>query len=629
MRNRCCIILLLVLCSTFLFAQSHVSVPVDDSVYYILEAAQLRGLCNPLPKVKPYSRAVVLSAIQEILGSGGRLGDTERQILENAGKKYGNAGSGLDWQRGSWRFDTQIKNTGIKFAGDIGVGLESLSGAGINLSGGDSDWGTDSWISAISNGDIGEHFSWGFTIAGGLLRAPRSELGKHWTYYSGFPTWDDREKKDSQPESYYNREVSVYSEPVPFFPYTFRKGWDGVLFGSGGISAGGHKAWPDGFGMGSSIISELDGVLFGDALSLRFGRLRHEWAGMSNGSSLVLNAAAQPFMAVEATFAPIPWFSFSALTGVLEYYNENGIKDSAWTSQNVFSIEQLEFNFKNYFHFDVGSTAVWPKRFELGYIFPINNNFMYQNNLGDFDNLGLFSNLQFQYPGIASLWLSLFIDEIEISSVKRMFELDRHMFAYQAGVKTAIPWLSFTQITLSYTKIEPYTYTHTRIYTPWNNPGTKGDLPMETSYLNNGVGIGYYLPPNSDELLLRFDTMPFTQTKLHFQYQMIRHGAEFGPHQVDGSSYLSELDPEDRSSKKVLEKDFLKDGAYQWMHIIKAGGDFRFSKLPLTIYGEAGVVFSYFKDVDDEAYKGESTISSDKYPESTGFIFTLGFRLFL
>jgi hypothetical protein len=604
-----------VLCSGFLSAQSHVSVPLDDPVYYILDAAQSRGLCEPLPMVKPYSRSVIVSAIREILGSGIRLSDAEQRILENAEKRFGNTEAGLNWRRGAWRFDARIKNSGIKFAGDIGVRLESLFGVGINLSDGDADWGTDSWISAYTNGDIGEYFSWGFNISGGILRAPRSGLGSYHTYYENYSDTDPADSYDDQ-------EITTYGQAVSFFPYTFRKKWDGILFGSAGASAGGHKAWPDGFGMGSSIISELDGVLFDGALSLRFGRLRHEWAGMSNGGSLVLNSAAQPFMALEATFTPFSWFSFSALTGVLEYYNENGIKASAWTSQNAYSIEQLEFNYKNYFHFDIGSTVVWPKRFELGYIFPINNNFMYQNSIGDFDNMAVFSNLRFQYPGIASLWLSFFIDEIELSSITRIFDLDRHMFAYQAGIKTAIPWLSFTQITLSYTKIEPYMYTHTRIYTPWNNAaGSAGSVvPMETAYLNNGVGIGYYLPPNSDELLFRFETMPLVQTKLRFQYQMIRHGADHGPDQVDGSSYRSELDPSGRDSKWQLKKDFLHDGAYQWMHVGKIGGEHTLRGLPINAFVEGGFVYSY--------YTNYTSINKARYPALTSIILTIGFQMF-
>jgi hypothetical protein len=319
----------------------------------------------------------------------------------------------------------------------------------------------------------------------------------------------------------------------------------------------------------------------------------------------------------EATFRPAYWFSFSSLTGVLEYFNAKGIMESAWTSQNAFSIEQLEINYKNYFHFDVGSSVVWPKRFELGYIFPINNNFMYQNNIGDFDNMGVFFNVKGQYPGLGALWFSAFLDEVEVSSVSRIFELDRHMFAFQAGVKALIPWFPFASIRLSYTKIEPYTYTHTRNFVPWYDSHGNADEAMEVSYTNNGVGLGYYLPPNSDEVLIRFDTRPGIGTGAHFQYQMIRHGADHGPDQVDGSSYLSELDPDNRGQQS---KNFLHDGAYQWMHIVKIGADHTFPNLPLQVFGEAGVVFSY--------YTNYSAGNGAAYPNSTAIIVTLGFHIF-
>jgi hypothetical protein len=346
-------------------------------------------------------------------------------------------------------------------------------------------------------------------------------------------------------------------------------------------------------------------------------------------------------MALEASFNPISWFAFSSMTGILEYYywSPDGLKDSAWTSQNAFSIEQLELNWKNYFHFDLGSTVVWPKRFELGYIFPLYANFMYQNNLGDFDNMGFFANLRGSWPGIGSLWFSVFADEIEISSIERIFELDRHMFAYQAGLKTAIPWLPFASLRLSYTKIEPYNYTHTKIFTPWNNaafddPGKA----MDTSYTNNGVGLGYYLPPNSDEILVRLESLPTPGFGVHLQYQMIRHGAEFGAHQVDGSSYFSELDPDGRdgSSKPWLKKFFLHDGAYQWTHIIKAGASYRFPNLPFSVFGEAGLVYSWYTDVPDDGTplgylsksQAYSRTDSGEYPASTGFILSIGVRIF-
>jgi hypothetical protein len=254
---------------------------------------------------------------------------------------------------------------------------------------------------------------------------------------------------------------------------------------------------------------------------------------------------------------------------------------------------------------------------------------MYQNNIGDYDNMAIFGNLKVQYPGIAALWISGYIDEIEVSSIKRMFELDRHMFAYQVGASGAIPHLPFASASLSYTKIEPYTYTHTRNLNPWN-----GDTPMVTSYINNGMPLGYYIPPNSDEIKLRFEMLPAPRTQTHFQYQMVRHGADYGSFSVDGSSLLSELSAPNRSSEPLLRKYFLKDGAYQWMHIVKVGGEHTFEKLklPFTVFGEVGLVFSYFTNIGetfDGSPQGYSVIDTQEYPKSTAFIVNLGIRMFL
>jgi hypothetical protein len=289
----------------------------------------------------------------------------------------------------------------------------------------------------------------------------------------------------------------------------------------------------------------------------------------------------------------------------------------------------VELNYKNYIHLDFGSTAVWPKRFELGYLLPPIDNFLYQGNIGDFDNMALFFNLKGQYPGIANVWVSFFLDEI--NPEKEIFELDKSMYAFQIGGSAYIPWLPFTSASLRYTKIEPYTYTHTREVVPWYD----NSLLMETSYTNNGRSLGYYLPPNSDELLFRLESIPTVNTTAHLQYQMIRHGADFGDSAVDGSSLLSELDPSGRSTKPELRKYFLRDGAYQWFHIVKLGAAHTFyinNFIPFQLFGEAGVVFSYFTNIDGKANSGEAfdytVIDTVEYPKTTTFIATIGIRIF-
>ena len=621
-------ILVFILFCGNLFAQTHVSVPVDHSIYYLLNQAELRGLCSPLPAVKPYTRGRIAEAIDEILAAEprrfGSLTDAEKAILEKAREEFTKGEEGLDLANGMYRFDVQGKKGG-SFSGDVGVSLESLNSAAYYKEDDKTYVGTDTWGTLSFKGDVGENFSFNVDFYAGFLMAERKMLGTYDIYAS--------EKEYDTPADFNKDRVDTYSQPLAYFPYAYQKRWDGFMFPLGNVTASSMVSWPDEFSMGTGMMAEMAGSAFDDMLLLRAGRIQREWGAMAPGNSLVLNGTARPFVGMEMIFNPVSWFSFSSLTGSLEFYNAESISEPALSFQNAFSIQQIDLNYKNYFHIDFGSTAIWPKRFEFGYIFPLIDNFLFQNFIGDFDNMAIFLNIKGQYPGLGALWFSLFLDEAEVSSLSNVFKKDRHMFAFQFGLQGVIPGLPFASFTLSYTKIEPYNYTHQKIITPWYS-----DNLMETAYVNNGVSLGYYLPPNSDELKLRFDIRPWLQTAAFFQYQLIRHGADYGRHQVDGSSLISELDG-GRGSKVSLGKDFLHDGAYQWMHIFKIGGEHKFSSLPVTIFGEAGIAYSYFTDISDPKYENyhpredmkDSTprpLADGSYHTTTAFILTIGFRIF-
>ena len=616
---------------TQLFAQNHVSVPLNHPVYYILDQAEARFLCSALPLVKPFTRGRILEAINEILqaepGRFGGLNEYERKILYDTRAEFSKGKAGKDLWKGIYRFDIENKK-GIHFAGDMGIAMESFNSFSYFVEDGESNFGTDTWFTLFLKGDVGENFSYGVDISGGLLLAKRSILGTYDTFAS--------ELEEDPAGEHINQRLDTFSHPLAFFPYTYQKRWDGFMFPLGSsITSSGFEFWPDELSMAPSMLAELSGTAFGDMLFLRAGRLQREWGGLTPGGSLVLNAAARPFFGIEALFNPVPWFSFSSITGLLEFYNGyGGIYDAAQTFQNAFSLYQLELNYKNYIAIGFGSGVIWPKRFELGYIFPLIDNFLYQNFIGKNDNASLHLNLRARYPGLGGIWFSIFADEMEVSSIKRAFELDRHMFAFQAGLQAVIPGIPFASLTLSYTKIEPYNYTHQSNFVPWYDR-TEG--PMEKAYVNNGVSLGHYLLPNSDEIKLRFDIHPLPKMRGHWQYQLIRHGADFGPHQVDGSSLLSELDTSGRGNKASLLKNFLNDGAYQWMHIMKIGAEYSFGSLPLSVFAETGFVYSYFTDISDDQYAkynptpaGQSARPPAEgiYRTLTSYLLSLGFKIF-
>jgi len=600
-----------------LFAQTHNSVSLENQAYYILEQAEARGLCNPLPGARPYTKSVVIAAINEILYSekAENLRKTELEILEQYIAAFSKPKTGMDWQRGVWHSESNIDKTDIEFSFNIGVSVDIEGSIGIYSDEGEY-YGSETWIQAYVNGDLGGHVSYDFIFNGGLMRAPRKELGTYNTFYETY-------KNDYTPE-YENRKIDIYSEPLTHFPYTYKKRWDGSIYYFDDVAA--TQKWPVDFAGGYGLPAELTASFLDNKLILRLGRITREWGSMSFGSSLALNRMARPFLGIEGEFFPVPWFGIASMTGVLEYINKEGIYVSPWTSQNAFSITMLQFRYKNYFFLDFTDAVIWPKRFELGYISPITNSFFYQNNVGKFDNMSITINMKLQYPGLGNIWFSIFVDEMRLTT--DLPTLDRQMVAMQGGFNLPLPFLPFTSLKFSYTKINPYTYTHQRNYEPWY-----GGLRMEKLYANNGVCLGYYLPPNSDEFLARFQIMPVKNVTAHLQYQMIRHGADFGPNAVDGSNLQSELDSQDRDDNPVLKRFFLHDGAYQWSNIIKIGAEWNLSKAPVSFYGEAGTVISFFTDIiegnaNDGTARPHSKVDTSDYPKSTGFIITFGFKIY-
>jgi hypothetical protein len=610
-------ICLLVFLNMQLPAQNHTSVALESQVYYVLEQAELKGLCAPLSGSRPYTRSTIIAAVNAILDSESdkKLSGAERDILQQYLDQFAQPKKGMDWQRGVRHGETAVGKNETPLTLNVGGSLDTEFSSGLYSAFKERYFGAEVWLRVFLNGDIGGNFSWEFSGEGGMMKVPRNKLGAYNTYYDGFESYGQ----------YVNQTITINSEPLSHFPYTYKKRWDGSVFPFSAIDN--FESWPDSVSGGYNLLSEMAASFFENRLIVRLGRISREWGSASFGSSLALNQAARPFLGIEAEFSPISWFSIASMTGILEYNNTDGIKNSAMSFQNAFSISMMQFRYKNYFMFDLGETVVWPKRFELGYVSPITNSIFYQNNIGDFDNMGMFFTLKGQYPGIGNIWFSLFWDEVWWTL--DWHERDRSMLAWQAGANFPLPFLSFSSIKLSYTVVNPYCYTHNRNFNPWYG----GDLPMATLYANNGASLGYYLPPNADEILVRFKTMPVKNLTAHLQYQLIRHGADFGPSAVDGSNLLSELDPDGRSSKDILKRYFLRDGAYQWSHIARIGAEWNLPRIPLALTGEIGAVISYFTNIDAEAnVTGQphdyAVIDTADYPKSTGFIVKLGVRVF-
>jgi hypothetical protein len=592
---------------SFGFSQSHVSVPLENDVYYVIDNALSRGLCSLPPSAKPWSENTVKKLLNEMLASS-KLSVMESDVVNNLLAQFEQK-PGLNLKNGKYYSEKIISNESVlsksnennspdKITVDAGL-TSALSGSGAYYFDQEEFWGGfDLWLTAHVGGDLGKYVSYYGDIGVALISAERENLGSEKVMVNDPANTDV---------------ADMFSYPLGFFPYSYESSWSGLVFPLKTLDDGEQAAWADSASIGFNLFSEISGAFFNDILQWRVGRNYHEAAGIVEGSSLVLNKAAQPFAGYELQFNPLSGLNIYSLTGGLEFFGREGNKESAEKFQNAFSLTMLSYNFKNYAQIDVGTVAVWPKRFELGYLLPFSLPLLYQNNIGDFDNVSLFGNLKLQYPGLGFLWFSLYVDEMEVRN--NFFHLDREMYAFQTGLRWNLPFLNFSTFTVSYTKIEPYCYTHPKTNVPWYGSS------MEESYTNHGYGLGYYLPPNSDELKLAFNTIVSEQTSLDVQFQMIRHGADYGSQMVDGSSYLSEMKYKNLTSDSILRKDFLNDGAYQWLYVLKAGSTYKLKNLPIEFSLNAGAVFSYWT-LDDKI------IDDNEYPSRNGIVADIGVRIF-
>ncbi|MDR2759335.1 MAG: capsule assembly Wzi family protein [Spirochaetaceae bacterium] len=589
-------------------AQQYTSVSLDHEAYKVIENAVFRGIIARPPSAKPWQEFTVRQLLREILDAEPGLNSpVERDIVSAVLAEFERK-PGLDLQRGAHYLERPLPKDS-HYSLDTGMSWET----NFNVTG-TGKIGTVNMGTVYLDGDIGNYLSYDFNIRAGILKIDRDMLGER----PNAPYFDPKDDDPpTDPPSY----SPVFSLPA-YFPYSFSKVWEAAIFKPKELSS--YSEWPDTLSFGYEIISEIGTALVDNRLQFRFGRMRRDWGLGENGLSLFMNSHARPFMALEGTAIAAPWMYFSFLTGALEYQKITDQWSDAASFQSLFSLAMLEFNSKEHFHFDFGSATIWPKRFDLGYVFPVNSNFFYQNNVGDFDNLALFANVEYRLTGIGKIWGSLFVDEINLK--RDFFILDREMYALQGGIKVMLPWLPFASVNLQYTKVEPYCYTHEYTSTPWHS------VLIDTAYTNNGEPLGYYLPPNSDEFLLRVESMFLPEANAHVQYQLIRHGVEYGPGRVDGSSLQDKMLKKNNNTKKY----FLRDGVYQWSHVVKIGGGYSFKtrKIPVSVYGDFGIVVTQFTSTDAPPGSEEDRffhfVSKDDpdYKPNVGVIFSVGFKIF-
>jgi len=600
-----------------LSAQSHNAIPVTETALYdFLEIARIRGLTGSIRATRPYAKSLVAATLHEIEGKKDRLSAHEQSVLEDMIERYA-----VDTNK-AFNLDGDVRISHDIFPTTFGAYIRGK----MSLDAGEEDsLGANGLVGAYIKGDIGEYVSWGIDAsAGGFLvdnyDTKRSYGPKGWT------------------------------------PYSYTKIWDGGLHPITRLSS--FVQMPTSPSVGYSYSPEIAAAFWDNRVSLRFGRIRHHW-GIGEGS-LQLDLGARPFFAYEWNISPFKQVSITSIAGILEYgenfrnHKDYHIKYTSREQQNMFSALHVEVTPLNWLYLSFFDAVVYVKRPEWGYIFPIMSRFLSQNNSGDFDNLMMGGTIGLSWPGILQTYFSVYLDEARFTAGD-FFHNPANMYSFQAGIKVPIPGIPWSNLTLQYTKIEPFTYTHYYyVDSPWFTPpdaaddnGRTGkpngvpDYAMDTGYMNGGESLGYGLEPNSDELMLKLTSHFRRGITWSGEYRMIRHGFPGSvPESVDGSSFdawgfspkkedpkegevviTPDNDPNGAYSGK--KKNFLCDGIYEWFHIVTLGGtlDTRLWNEPVQFGLQYSFVALYYTDFKKRG--NFRPINNSSYPNEYRNILTI------
>lgn len=642
-------VLMLLMTVVALNAQTNVTIDISDDVYGFLKIAETKGYCDRLPNARPYTQKFIISTLREIKEAvldteDSKKKDSELQTVEYFLSRYTDT-EGLDLSRLAYKETTTVG--GIPLSFEFSNTDEAFYSSGFYSDSSLDSSGYELFHTFNFIGDIGKSVSYRSSAYVGLTKMDLQQVGND--YLIGYWWYDDYRLNtslnpndpDGMPQE---RTINTWRNNS-VLPYSYRKKWDGSVYYLSNLTSSGLEGWPFDPAIAFGMYGDLRGSFLDDHLTIGMGRIYHEWGAMDINSSLVFNSNAAPMMSFDTSIKLLPWLSFDTLTGICEFPNASYINYNAWAGawrardpvnndypivdsmffQNAYSIGMFNFDSARW-HFDFGSTCIWPKRFELGYMFPLIDRVVYQNSVGDFDNLALFGNLKHTVPGVGSAWISGYIEELNSLS-PHLFTWTRCMFAYQGGAKLNLSFLPFATLSARYTKIEPYCYTHQAIRKqPWY------DDYISEAYMNNDRSIGYYLQPNSDEFFIRLDTKPLPATSFGLQYQLIRHGADYGSNAVPGSSIWSELKATGRDS---LRKYFLHDGAYEWTNVLTLEGSYGFSVLdvPVQVTLDLGYVYdswttSGVNNPKASSGKAYHKINTAEYPVKQGVVASLSVKMF-
>ncbi|MBP5283356.1 MAG: hypothetical protein J6Y93_01650 [Treponema sp.] len=181
----------------------------------------------------------------------------------------------------------------------------------------------------------------------------------------------------------------------------------------------------------------------------------------------------------------------------------------------------LKYNFTRYFSLSYYENILFGPQSSIAYLFPAPY-MAVQNITGANANLQM--GLLFEFKPVRGLlWATdIFVDDIEVDEVVKLNFDCKLRFAVQTGFIFAPSNFFCNRMSVHYTCILPYVYSH------WEYDGTKtaavsGDSLNYQNYTNAGVHIGSALDPNSDRVSFNARFYPAKRFTVDVITSFVRH----------------------------------------------------------------------------------------------------------
>ncbi len=479
---------------------------VDSKFYDLCEQVYNKAGLENFSYTRPYSRSQIIAAIREMLGKADQLSAVENELLfyykeKYPSETYPNISSGIETVAIPSPYHL------VEYSHENGTLTLDLVGK-LGMYGNDFDRNNNRF------NDLTVYTS-GVTF--------RGRLGEKIDYYCYFvdetingldPFYGtsrtlDYTDENGMPKTETIRAVDRFTENGGFGWANYNQSRNEMYFDKA-------RAWMQySFSFGSVAI----------------GKDENAW-GPGVQSNVMLSDNAAPYVQFKTQFT-VGKLRLTSLTAQLHsdeldpntlIESDNGDVKYEYRKKYL-ATHRLEISFSSSFILGLSESVIYAdKPFQIGYAIPFNVFWSEQHSQGDRDNMSFGLDLALKPMNRLSLYGELFFDDL---SLRDLNNFHRTKAAYIAGLKWYPEFLQSGCMTVEYSRVNPFVYTH------------RYNVDNFTHSMSN---LGSFLYPNSDYLFAEIKTDLTSRFGASLFCSLTRHGENYidtdtAYHNVGGDIY--------------------------------------------------------------------------------------------